>query len=353
MRKWIVAVVFLLGFIFLVTRFAEMQHIAELIQSGDWRFFGLAVGIEIAWFTTITLAYRLLYQNFDIRETKRRLFQIVTAANFVTVVTPSGGMTGLAVFLSDARRRGHSLGRVTVACVFYLFSDYFAVLALAVAGLIFMGTQHRVNWAAIAAASVILALLIGIAGLLIVSTRSTEKLGRLLAWAARAANKITRLVVRRKFFNEERAYKVAEDTSEGVQIMRHRPSRFLLPGFLAAGNRVLMMFVLLLMFFAFRVPVSPGVLIAGFGLGYLFAIVTPSPSTFGVVEGLLTLALVTVGVAVEPATVITLGFRAITFWIPFFVGLWSFRQISLPVPRQPSKRTTSSEVPASPSKASD
>ena len=353
MRKWIIAIVFLLGFIFLVTRFAEMQHIAELIQSGDWRFFGLAFGVEIAWFAVVTLSYRLLFINFDIRETKRRLFQIVTAANFVTVVTPSGGMTGLAVFLSDARRRGHSLGRVTVACVFYLFSDYFAVLALAVSGLVFLGIQHRLNWAAIAAAAVILSLLIAIASLLLVGTRSTEKLGRLLARAARIINKVTRLVLRRNLFSEERAYKIAEDSAEGVLVLRQRPARFVLPGLLAASNKVLMMFILLLMFFAFRVPVSPGVLVAGVGLGYLFAIVTPSPSTFGVVEGLLTLALVSVGVRVEPATVMTLGFRAITFWIPFFVGLWSFRQISLPVPKLPAKKPATADATTSPSKASD
>ena len=76
------------------------------------------------------------------------------------------------------------------------------------------------------------------------------------------------------------------------------------------------------------VPVSAGTLIAGFSISYLFMIVSPTPAGIGVVEGFLTVALSSMYVPLSDATVITLAYRGITFWIPLFIGLLAFRWTS-------------------------
>jgi uncharacterized protein (TIRG00374 family) len=83
--------------------------------------------------------------------------------------------------------------------------------------------------------------------------------------------------------------------------------------------------MLALTFLAFEVPFTLGTVIAAYSIGLLFVIVSPTPAGLGVVEGMLTLALTTLGVPLGTATVLTLTFRGLTFWLPFVNGFIALR----------------------------
>jgi hypothetical protein len=75
------------------------------------------------------------------------------------------------------------------------------------------------------------------------------------------------------------------------------------------------------------VPFSVDTIIAGFSIAYLFLIVSPTPSGIGIVEGIMPIALSSLNVNWSQAVVITLTYRAVTFWIPLAVGAWTFRSL--------------------------
>ncbi|MEN6393539.1 MAG: lysylphosphatidylglycerol synthase domain-containing protein, partial [Anaerolineaceae bacterium] len=70
---------------------------------------------------------------------------------------------------------------------------------------------------------------------------------------------------------------------------------------------------------------SLGTLIAGFTIGYLFLIVSPTPAGIGVVEGVLTISLRSLNVTLSDSAIITLAYRGITFWVPFIIGFFALR----------------------------
>ncbi len=351
MRKWFLALLFILGFIFIITRFGEIEQVLAVIQAADWRFFTMALALQAVWFGLVTRAYQRFYQAMQVREKLSRLFLVVTAANFITILTPSGGMTGLAVFLSDARRRGHSIGHVMVACVLYLISDYTAIFLIGLSGFCYLHQLNRLNWVEITAASIIGLVLLGLCSLLYLGVRSTERFGCVLARLACIINRIARPILRKPLVSEAWAHHVAEETAEGITRLARQPGLFAAPVAITLGNKLVLMAILWVMFLAFKVPFTPWALVTGFGTTYLFAIVTPSPSTVGVLESLMTLSLVAVNVRLEAAAVITLGYRAVTFWLPFFLGGWTLRQLSLPVggpPAEPLFIPTISDPAANP-----
>jgi uncharacterized protein (TIRG00374 family) len=77
------------------------------------------------------------------------------------------------------------------------------------------------------------------------------------------------------------------------------------------------------------VPFSAGTIIGGFAITYLFLIVSPTPSGVGIVEGVMPLALSSLGVEWSQGVVITLAYRGITFWVPLGVGAIAFRILDL------------------------
>jgi uncharacterized protein (TIRG00374 family) len=159
-----------------------------------------------------------------------------------------------------------------------------------------------------------------LAFLLYLGMRSQDQLAAVLAWLARQVNRILKPLIHRPYLSEARARAFARDASQGLREVRHSPENLFFPAALALSNKALLISILSLMFMAFDVPLSVGTLIAGFSIGYLFFIVSPTPSGIGFVEGALTLALVSMYIPLGAAAVVTLAYRGITFWVPLAVG---------------------------------
>ena len=154
-------------------------------------------------------------------------------------------------------------------------------------------------------------------------------MGKFLASLARVVNAILRPIIRRNYLREERAHEFACEMADGLSALPNRPRGLLKPLFLAFLNKGLLVCILLCSFLAFQVPFSSGTVVGGFAIGYLFMIVSPTPAGIGVVEGALPLALKSLRVIWSQAVIITIAYRAITFWVPLGVGALAFRALHL------------------------
>jgi len=96
---------------------------------------------------------------------------------------------------------------------------------------------------------------------------------------------------------------------------------------MALAKQALLIIILWCSLRAFQVSFSTGTLIAGFSIGYLFLIISPTPAGLGFVEGALALSLSSMYIPFSQAAIVTLAYRGFTFWIPLLVGLISFRSL--------------------------
>ncbi|RME88397.1 MAG: UPF0104 family protein [Anaerolineae bacterium] len=325
MRKLFLALVFFLAIAFIILSFSELQEILETLRRSDPRFIFLALLLEIGWLFNAALTYRSIYRMLGLDDDYRHLVLVVSAANFVNVVAPSVGMGGMAVFIDDGHRRGHSPGRVTVAGALYVLFDYAAFLCVLALGLIVLIRRNNLGAGEVTASVILLIIATVLAALLYLGSRSARALGNTLAWMARLVNRILRPFIHRDYLDEQRAHTFAAEVADGLSEPRRDPKRMLRPLLFALNNKALLICILLLTFLAFRVPFSAGTIVAGFAIGYLFFIVSPTPSGVGVVEGMLPLALNSLRVPWSQAVIITLTFRAITFWVPLGLGGLAFR----------------------------
>jgi uncharacterized protein (TIRG00374 family) len=80
------------------------------------------------------------------------------------------------------------------------------------------------------------------------------------------------------------------------------------------------MLTLYLIFIAAGHPVSPGILLAGYGLPLLLGRLSILPGGVGIVEGTMTLLYDGLGVPNPITVVVILAYRAISFWLPALLG---------------------------------
>lgn len=327
MKKLFVFIILFLGVVIVVFSFSELETTLFTLQKAHLRFFLLALLIQTIWFVSSGRMYQSIFHLLGVHEDVITLSRIATAANFVNVVAPTAGAGGVALFAAEARRRGHPAGKVTVAAALFLLLDQAAFLVILAMGLIVLIRRNDLNAGEISASLFLFGIAITYASVLYVGYRSAEKLGKLLSTFVRGINWVVRLFRKENYLSEERAHEFAHEIADGFSGLTEKPSSLIRPILWGIFNKGLLMLVLICSFLAFEVPFSAGTIIAGFSMAYLFLIVSPTPSGIGIVEGLMPIALSSLNVNWSQSVVITLIYRAVTFWFPLGVGAWAFRSL--------------------------
>lgn len=327
MKNLFTVFILFLGVIVVALSFSELETILLTLQKAHLGFFLLALLIQILWFISNGRMYQSIFHLLGVQEQVSTLSRIATAANFVNVVAPTAGAGGVALFATEAHRRGHPTGKVTVAAALFLLLDQAAFLIILSLGIIVLIRRNDLNAGEISASLFLFGIAISYGSVLYVGYRSAEKLGNLLAKLARGVNRVVHLFRRDNYLSEERAHEFAHEIADGFSGLTEKPSSLLRPILWGLLNKGLLMLILTCAFLSFEVPFSAGTIIAGFSMAYLFLIVSPTPSGIGIVEGLMPIALSSLNVNWSQAVVITLIYRAVTFWVPLAVGAWAFRSL--------------------------
>jgi uncharacterized protein (TIRG00374 family) len=325
MRKIFIVLAFFVGIAIIFVSFGELENTWKTLQRSDFRFLFLAILLQVAWLVNDAAGYRSLYLLMDVCESMRHLALLSSATNFINVVAPSGGFGGIAIFVDDAGKRNLPRGLAAAVAALYLFLDYAAFLGVLGLGIIVLMRRNDLNPAELTA-SVIMTILVAIFGILIyIGSQSGERLARVLSWMAHQINRMLWRFIRREYFREVGAYEFALEVAEGLSILRYKRRKIIIPFLHAVNGKVIQTAILWMTFLSFDVPYSTGTVIAGFATAYLFLVMSPTPSGIGVVEGILPLALTSLGVPWEQAVVVTLTYRGLTFWFPLLVGGVAFR----------------------------
>jgi uncharacterized protein (TIRG00374 family) len=325
MRKFFIILVLFLGIVFVFLSFSELEQIVLTLQESNWVFLTFAFFFECVWLYNAAVTYAALYRLTDLEEKRWRLLLLALAANFVNVVAPSAGIGGMAVFLDSARQRNQPTGRVTVVGVLYVLYDYAAFLCVLTLGLIVLFRRNNLNAGELTATAILLLIALGVGMILVLAYKSSERLGKVLAWLAKRLNAVVRPFIHREYLDVEQAHFFAREVAEGVEVIRGKRKEFIWPFLFALNNKALLICVLAFTFLALGTPFSVGTLVGGFSIGYLFFIVSPTPSGVGVVESVLPVALAGLRVRWAAAVLITLVYRAVTFWFPLAVGALALR----------------------------
>ncbi len=328
MRKFILGLIVLLTVLFVISRIAEMQELAAVLRRANPGLLALAVLAQMLWFPCAAQSYRVIYARLGLRESFADMLRLTTAATFIGVLTPSGGMSALAVFLANARRRVHPVGRVLVGSILYLLCEYLVLLSLVAISAAILLRRDLLQGVEVLAAVLLGLLTLALFLVLALGARAPRGLERLLTGAARLGNRLLRGIRRRPPFDEEGARRMARDLSNGSATLGGGWRTLFPPFAFGTMGRLLQAIILALIFPAFGLTVDAGTLLAAYGISQLFVIISPTPAGVGIVEGAMTVVLRSLGLRLEAAAVVALTFRAVTFWIPFAIGFFAFQHFS-------------------------
>ncbi len=326
-RRWLLLLL-LVGFVVLVTsRFTDAKHLIATLAQGKWIWVLASIILHVIYFAL----YALLYQiGFDAVEVKSRVSQLVPvlfASLFVNAVVPTGGTGGAALFIDDAAQRGQSGARAAVGTVLVFLADLGTLIPFVMVGVIFLSLQHELQIYGSIGVAFFLIFVAFVTGALLLARRSEDQLRRVLGWLQRTANRVGGHFNRPGLLADDWADKNANQLSAAAVAIADHPQQLRLTMILGMVLHVVNLLGLYMLFLAFQQPVRLGTLVAAFGMGIVFFVISIFQGA-GVVEGIMTLVFTTAGIPKEKAVVIALSYRGLTFWLPLLLGFLFLRRVS-------------------------
>ncbi len=305
----------------------QLVDILHVLRRGVWYVLLAAVLVLGLAVYNQGLLYASIYKVFNLSPPKERhLSYLYLITRFVSVAAPSGGVSGVLPFIQEARRRNVSTGPVLIVNLLYLILWYSTMGVFLFIGLLHLFLIHDLQWFEISNAIILLLADLALIGGLAIAWTSPHRLEAILNRIGSLAGKVAGWGKRPSPLPPERVEKFIGELDDAINEIRQvgyqSLSRPVLRAFL---NEILNLGILYFVALAFGVQLSFGVLVASYSVGMLFFVMTPTPGGLGFVEGILILVMSSLDVPRESALVITLGYRGLTFWLPFILGFFAYR----------------------------
>ncbi len=325
-RRWLYYIFIVVFLVIVATRFTEAQQLVRTLSQGQPRWLLVSLLIQCTYYIVFTGMFQSALWTVEIPGRLPELIPVWFTSVFLNITAPSAGVTGAAVFIDDAARRGYSAARAAAGMILVLAADYSGFAVLLIAGLAYLFATRHLYAYQIIAALILLAVIAGLSGVLVLGLVRPAVLRRLLGWVQNTLLRLATRLNRRPFLRDEWAEHSTAEFNDAAAAIKAHPDRLARTYFMALLAHLLEMTTLFTLFEVFRVPVHPGVVVAGYSVGILFWLVSVTPSGIGVVEGVMALVLTTLGLSLSQAAIITLAFRGFTFWLPLTVGFILMRR---------------------------
>ncbi len=326
-RRWLFWLLVVGFFVLVATHFTEIEKLGQTLAGGQWQWIAAAALLQLGYYVVYTSVFSSAFDTAGVRSRVFGLMPVVFVSLFVNLVAPSGGASGAALFVDDAKRRGQSGARTAAGVLLAQTADFASFALVLVGGMAYLFNQGDLQNYEIAGSILLLAIILTMAAVFVLGLARPQALTVLLSWVQRTVDGIGLRVAHRPVFAEQWASDSASEFREAaVAIAGHpwRLARTVGIGLTAHGFDLATIYVL---FLAFGQRVGLGELVAGFAIGVLFWIVSITPQGVGVVEGAMALVYTSLGVPAAQATVVSLAFRGLTFWLPMALGFVLLRTL--------------------------
>jgi phosphatidylglycerol lysyltransferase len=320
----------ILAFVYiLVNRFTEIEALIDTLVKGRWIWVCVAAVLQYLYIVSYAGIYHSAFSVVDVKSRLKELIPVMFGSVFMNVATPLAGGGGAILFVDDARRRGESVVRATTATMLVYLGILGSFQAIMIPGLIILTVRHQFQLYQIIAAAIMYIYIVTLVALISLAIRRPTWLSRILGWIQQLVNWLGRLIKKPELLKAEWVRKTTAEFTNAALALASHPGRVIQTFIIALFTHLSNMLSLYAICLAFYKPVNLEVLLATYFIMFLFTVVSITPQGVGIVEGVMVLVLGSFGMVSESATVITLAFRGLSFWLPLLIGFILLRQLRM------------------------
>ena len=323
---WALAIVFLW---LIVTHFAQTTSIITALAHGRWYWILLAVLCQGAFYPFYANFLQYIFSLFNVNLGRRNLLSIYIASKFTDVALPIATVGKVAIFVRQGKRfqiPPLNIGIGIGAVVIFELTAFLVISWLTMIALLLQHQPHTFLLATLLIFTSIIAVVLFFTVRLVVMKKTP---GVVFLWIMKT---LARISGQRGLDMKE----IEEIFIEAGKDLKENGKK-ILPGLaIALGTHLINLVTFALIYLAFTGHFNLFAILAGYVAGLLFTVVSVTPQGVGVAETVMVATLHSFGMDVPEAAVITLAYRGLLYWLPFFLGFYFFSRLELKNQPKPS-----------------
>lgn len=326
-RRWLLLLVILAFVLFVILNAGELEGLARALIRAQWGWIVAALVAQTAYYVLYTVQYKYAFATVEVASEVGELLPVMFASIFLRTIVPSGGVSGAAVFIDDAVRRGQSGARTAEGAVLVLALDLATLLPLLLIGIAYLSRQGTLAAYQVLGAAIYLAFCASLAAALFLGRLAPATLHKLLRLLQGGVNGLARRLGRPQPLPPGWAEANATDLSRAAgDVASHRRELRRTAG-VAGAAQVINLFTVAFVGRAYLEPLTAGTVVAAFSMQALFSVVTVIPNGLVVAEAVMVAVLTSLAVPTAPAIIITVVYRGLSVWLPLLVGFLFLRYV--------------------------
>lgn len=298
---------------FVTAHRSEIPQAWHAARHADGVWLGVAAFATVCWLVNLAAFHATAQRAVGLHPTVT-VGRASTAANFLNLVTKSGGMAGATAMVAEGRKSGSSTAPVIAAYLAVVVVGEWAFTAALAASLVVMWNDRVLGGAEVVASVLFAGLVVVKLVAVVAALRSRQALRRVYSLPQRVLRRI-----RHGAGGGADPVRAADEFADAVDLLRgHRRA---LPPLALHGLAVEVLGAAQL--WAVLRALGYGsftIALPTYCVGVLFAIIGFLPAGLGFVEASMTATLVSFGVPGTTAATATVLYRVCELWLPLLLG---------------------------------
>ncbi len=309
------------------TQYNQVQSFGSLLKQVHWWVLIFALPLRYLYYRSNAKYFQHFFAVFKQEVPFGKLTEATITMNFINIVFPSGGISGLGYMRKVLYPKIDSTNTTLAQLCWYLLSFFAYVLFLILAFVLLLLSNQVIRISSRVIVLVLFILLaVAIAGVIFIfSPKITENMTLI---AFKPINAILKLI-KKRIFGRKRIKNFLSQIRESVVFLKNNHDKLRKPFLYAALMIVWDTATIYLIFLAFGQVINPGIVIAGYIIALITSLVAVVTAGIGVYEAGMVATFVGLGVPFDTAFAVTIFYRVIALWLFIPVGLLFYKRTLL------------------------
>ncbi|MGI6106287.1 MAG: lysylphosphatidylglycerol synthase transmembrane domain-containing protein [Raoultibacter sp.] len=316
-QKLFAGIIIVVVLAFVLLRGDQLVELVETIQRGAIIPIVAAVITQLGKYFAQSFAYSKSFAAVEEKMRPRDTLPLVFGTFFMNTIAPSLNTAGMALVVDDAHRRGIKTGKATSAAILMQISIESGFMTIMIIGFGVLAITGNLDPLWLLLGLIVVVMVATLCGVLILGHKKPKLLMKILKPIEAFVNRVLVKFKRKPLSPWVEKVVISFGEAAGL-IMKNPKITAQVFGFsILASTCELACFVLVGIAFGVSVP---QVLICGYVVATLFAMISITPQGVGVVEAAVVILFTSYGVSGTLGMTIALVYRGLVFWMPFLIG---------------------------------
>lgn len=314
-------VIVLAFFIYLFYHQAEVSKIPKLLLNLRWYVLLFIILLELLFIINRGQTYQILYNRSGLKFSLQESTKLFTASYALNILTPSAGLSGIALYMSQAKNQKTNKTKILLLNILFYQIDYLVISLMLIVSFIYLAIIHELKIYYIIGFSFLILFL----SIFIFLVSIEAKYPKIFLWITNKAILFANFFLRIfkiKEIEKEKSVHFQDEFIKLKTIIIKDKTIFWYPFLLFILGNIYEIITIYLIFWTLGGAISIMNVVVGYSIGLLFMLVSITSSGIGFVEPIMALVFVSLGLPLEISVISVLIFRAVSFWLPIPFGVY-------------------------------